>query len=211
MLESQTPLATNDNVHVSLENHGADMALNLHHDTLLNAPIVMDEAVFTPKTNTTPMTLDAIVQKGEQKLTGLEGQAKNPRVQLFSMPIDFVEGSNGNIKSNYVATDRMPLARALLNESKKKKKHKVVRKSKNTMGTWKKFQQTTNTIKQAIRAFSKVGGRKRESGEQKEMGKGTKTGSKKKQKLRMKATITNQHRWRLQFSPTGSNDHIKLE
>ena len=66
MLESQTPLATNDNVHVSLENHETDMALNLHHDTLLNAPIVMDEAVFTPKTNTTPMTLDALVEKGEQ-------------------------------------------------------------------------------------------------------------------------------------------------
>ena len=43
------------------------------------------------------------------------------------MPIDFVEGSNGNIKSNYVATDRMPLARALLNESKKKKKKKSTR------------------------------------------------------------------------------------
>ena len=128
MLESQTPLATNDNVHVNLENHGTDMALNPHHDTPLNAPIVMDEAVFTPKTNTTPMTLDTIVEKGEQKLTGLEGQAKNPKVQLFSMPIDFVEGSNGNIKSNYVATDRMPLARALLNESKKKKKKAQGRK-----------------------------------------------------------------------------------
>ena len=114
------------------------------------------------------MNLDTLLEKGEQKRAWIEDQAKNQGEHLFSVPIAFAEGSNGQQNPNHPASDGTPIARAPLSESNKKEKekqHKAVGKSKNTVGTWKKIQRTTNTTVKDTLPISEAIGRKRGSGE----------------------------------------------
>lgn len=66
-LESQTTLVTESNVHVSPVNQGTVMALNSHIDTQPNVTTVTEGILFPSITNTTPMNLDTLLEKGEQK------------------------------------------------------------------------------------------------------------------------------------------------
>lgn len=71
-----------------------------------------------------------------------------------------------------------------MSQTKQKKKNstRLWGRAKTQWGLGKRIQRTTNTTMKDTLSISKAIGRKRGCGEQKEIGKGTETGSRKKQK-----------------------------